>query len=421
MLEKLVFTKQNPSVFGGTMIIAGTAIGAGMLALPTISAGMWLWYSLGLMALTWLLMLLSAQALLEVNLYYAPGSSFHTLVKDNLGKFWNLVNGLSVAFVLYILIYAYVSGGGSMVMHTSMAVFGYEPPKALAGLFFGILLSGCVWWSTYLVDRLSVVLIGGMVLTFIFAMSGMLGEVKLANLLNVNSDDSPYEIFIFVALSTYLTSFCFHASVPSLVKYFGKEPKRINKCLVYGTLITLFAYLVWIVACDGNIARADFKEVIAQGGNVSHLIAAASSNLNGAFLLRMLEAFAFLAVVTSFLGAGLGLFDYIADLCGFDDSRLGRTKTLLVSFAPPILLEMLFPNGFLVAIGWAGLAATIWSVIIPALLLKANRKRLEKLPQEQGAFRVKGGDFTIYILLVFGCVVGVCHILYVLNYLPMYQ
>ena len=46
MLEKLVFTKQNPSVFGGTMIIAGTAIGAGMLALPTISAGMWLWLSL---------------------------------------------------------------------------------------------------------------------------------------------------------------------------------------------------------------------------------------------------------------------------------------------------------------------------------------------------------------------------------------
>lgn len=421
MLEKLIFAKRNPSVFGGTMIIAGTAIGAGMLALPTISAGMWLWYSLGLMALTWILMLLSAQALLEVNLSYAPGSSFHTLVRDNLGKFWNLVNGLSVAFVLYILIYAYVSGGGSIVMHTSMAVFGYEPPKMLAGLFFGILLSGCVWWSTYLVDRLSVILIGGMVLTFILAMSGMLGEVKLANLLNLNSNDNSYGIFIFVALSTYLTSFCFHASVPSLVKYFGKDAKSINKCLIYGTLITLFVYLIWIVACDGNIARMDFKEVIAQGGNVSHLIAAASSNLNGAFLLRMLESFAFLAVVTSFLGAGLGLFDYIADLCGFDDSRLGRTKTILVSFAPPILLEMLFPNGFLIAIGWAGLAATIWSVIIPALLLKSSRNRFADPSKEKIAFRVMGGNFTIYALLIFGSIVGFCHILYVLNYLPMYQ
>ena len=144
---------KKPSVLGGTMIIAGTAIGAGMLALPTISAGMWIWWSLGLMVITWLMMLLSSQAILEVNLNYNPGASFHTLVHDNLGKFWNLVNGLSVAFVLYILLYAYVSGGGSMVMHTSVALFGYEPPKFLSGLLFAILLSGCVWWSTYAVDR----------------------------------------------------------------------------------------------------------------------------------------------------------------------------------------------------------------------------------------------------------------------------
>ena len=103
---------------------------------------------------------------------------------------------------------------------------------------------------------------------------------------------------------------------------------------MYGTLIALFAYIIWIVACDGNIMRSDFKSVIAAGGNVSDLIEAASSNLNGSFLLRMLDAFAFLAVATSFLGAGLGLFDYMADLCGFDDSRLGRTKTMLVTFAP---------------------------------------------------------------------------------------
>ena len=115
----------KPSVLGGTMIIAGTAIGAGMLALPTISAGMWIWWSLALMVLTWLMMLFSSQAILEVNLNYKPGASFHTLVRDNLGKFWNLVNGLSVAFVLYILLYAYVSGGGSMVVHTFNAVFGY--------------------------------------------------------------------------------------------------------------------------------------------------------------------------------------------------------------------------------------------------------------------------------------------------------
>ena len=32
---------QKPSVLGGAMIIAGTVIGAGMLANPTATAGIW--------------------------------------------------------------------------------------------------------------------------------------------------------------------------------------------------------------------------------------------------------------------------------------------------------------------------------------------------------------------------------------------
>ena len=106
------------NVLGGTMIIAGTAIGAGMLALPMISAGMWIYWSLLLMVLTWMLMLRASQAILEVNLHYEPGSSFHTLVQDTLGPVWSTINGLAVAFVLYILVYAYVSGGGSTVQQT---------------------------------------------------------------------------------------------------------------------------------------------------------------------------------------------------------------------------------------------------------------------------------------------------------------
>lgn len=34
-------TKKLPSLFGGAMIITGTAIGAGMLANPTSTAGVW--------------------------------------------------------------------------------------------------------------------------------------------------------------------------------------------------------------------------------------------------------------------------------------------------------------------------------------------------------------------------------------------
>ena len=408
-------SSHKPSVLGGTMIIAGTAIGAGMLALPTISAGMWFYWSVGLLFACWLMMLLSSQALLEVNLHYEPGASFHTLVKDTLGPQWNLINGASVAFVLYILLYAYVSGGGSIVRHTLLATVGFELPKVVAGAAFAVILTACVWWSTWIVDRISVIMMGGMVITFVLSMTGLLGEIR-ANVLLDAGGTGPYLIFVWVALSTYLTSFCFHASVPSLVKYFGRAPREINKCLVGGTLIALACYLTWIIACDGNISRLQFKDVIADGGNVGDLVKAAGTNINSGLILRMLESFSYLAVATSFLGAGLGLFDYIADLCKFDDSRLGRTKTTLVTFLPPTLGGLLWPDGFLYAIGWAGLAATIWSVIVPAMMLKASRRKFSS-----HMFTAPGGNLAIYALLLFGLVTIVCHTLVVFNVLPMYK
>lgn len=401
-------------ILGGTMIVAGTAIGAGMLALPMISAGMWFYWSVGLLLVSWFCMFRSSQAILEVNLHFEPGDSFHTLVRELLGPFWSTLNGLAVAFVLYTLVYAYVSGGGSVVQQSLAPILGSTPPRLLSSLLFALLLTVCVWWSSKMVDRLSVLLMGGMALSFLLSISGMIGHIRLDTLLDVKGGGGQ-AIFIWGAVSTYLTSFCFHASVPSLVKYLGKEPRTINACLRYGTLIALVCYLSWIVAADGNIPREHFKAVIAAGGNVGDLVAAAGNNLNSV-VLRLLEAFSLLAVATSFLGAGLGLFDYMADLCNFDDSRLGRTKTLLITFAPPMLCGLIWPDGFLPAIGWAGLAASIWSVIVPALLLRAGRRRFAA-----HGYAAPGGALLVPLLLLYGILVAVCHTLFVFKLLPMYQ
>ena len=106
--------KKIPSLLGGAMIIAGTAIGAGMLANPTSTAGIWFVGSAIILFYTWFCMTTSGLMLLEANLHYPTGASFDTIVTDLLGKRWNFLNGLSVAFVLYILTYAYITSGGSI-------------------------------------------------------------------------------------------------------------------------------------------------------------------------------------------------------------------------------------------------------------------------------------------------------------------
>ncbi|MCG9697847.1 tryptophan permease [Shewanella sp. Isolate11] len=402
------------SVLGGAMIIAGTAVGAGMFSLPVVGAGMWFSYSVVMMLGVWFCMLVSGLLLLETNLHFEPGASFDTLTRDTLGNFWRIVNGLSIAFVLYILAYAYISGGGSIVNH-SLQGLGIALPQSLAGLIFAIGLAIIVFISTKAVDRITTIMLGGMIITFFLAIGNLLIEIEPVKLFAPNGEAS-YLPYLLAAIPFGLVSFGYHGNVPSLVKYYGKDPKTIVKAITLGTLIAFVIYLCWLMATMGNIARSEFVDIVAKGGNMGILVAALSDVMASDWLTTMLTLFANLAVASSFLGVTLGLFDYLADLFGFDETRTGRLKTAAVTFLPPTLLGLLFPNGFLIAIGFAALAATIWAAIVPALM--AHKAR-QLYPNSQG-FKVPGGTLVIGIVIAYGLLTATCHLLMMAELLPVY-
>ncbi len=397
------------------MIIAGTAVGAGMFSLPVVSSGMWFAWSSLFMLITWFCMFHSSLMILEANLHYPVGSSFDTFVRGILGRGWNLVNGISIAFVLYIVTYAYISGGSSIVIHTLESLFGAAPTPAISSLLFAIPLAFIVSLNTTAVSRIVTLLLVAMVLTFFIAIADLAVSITPAVLFNTEGKNAQYFPFVFAALPFFMTSFGFHGNVPSLVKYYGKEPLKIRSCLLYGSLLSLVIFLLWQASTLGNIARPDFKQVVADGGNIGVLVAALSSVSSGKSMGTLLNLFANFAIISSFLGVTLGLFDYLADLFKFDDSPAGRTKTALVTFAPPTLGGVFFPDGFLYAIGFAGLAATLLGGIIPALMVKKSRSRFKK-----SQYRVWGGNKLVYLVILYSVIVASCHILALLGWLPVY-
>lgn len=404
-----------PSIWGGVMLIGGTIIGAGMFSLPVVMSGAWFFWSLLALIFTWFCMLHSGLMILEANLNYRTGASFDTITKDLLGKGWNLVNGLSIAFVLYILTYAYISASGSILHHT-FATLSVNLPPRLLGLVFALVVAFVVWLSTKAVSRITAIVLGAKVITFFLTFGSLLGHVQPTVLFNQVSPGASYAPYLLMTLPFCLASFGYHGNVPSLMKYYGKDPSAIVRCLVGGTLLALVLYVVWLLSTMGNIPRHDFIAIADKGGNIDVLVQALGGVLNNKGLDVLLVVFSNFAVASSFLGVTLGLFDYLADLLGFDDSALGRLKTALLTFLPPVFGGLFWPNGFLYAIGYAGLAATIWAAIVPALLALKSRQRYGS-----PTFQVWGGKPLILLILIFGVGNACIHVLSSLNLLPVYH
>ena len=297
----------RPSVLGGAMIIAGTAVGAGMFSIPIVTSGVWFSGSVALLVYTGLHVAFrpddprSHAALSERRQLQHHG-------QDLLGKGWNAVNGLSVAFVLYILTYAYISAGGSIIAHTLEGIVGVG--QTTAGPVFALVVAFIVWLSTRAVDRLSTILIGGMVITFVMSVGDMFTHVQPAVLFNTGDDRASYLPYAPAALPYLLTSFGYHGNIPGLVKYYHKDSGSVVRSPVYGTLLALAIYILWQYVIQGNIARDAFKQVIAEGGNIGSLLKQMGNVSSSQTVSQLLNAFSYMALASSFLGVSLGLFDY---------------------------------------------------------------------------------------------------------------
>ena len=254
-----------------------------------------------------------------------------------------------------------------------------------------------------------------MVLSFTIGISGLASHVDMVKLLDSVGTNNRYAPFAMAMLPVALTSFGYHHSASSMRAYYGEE-RKASLAIAGGTIIALVLYLLWIVSIFGNLPRAQFGPVIEQGGNVDALLTALDSVIDSDHVASAINTFSVAAIISSFIGVSLGLFDFLADFFHFDDTRHGRTQCWMVTFIPPLLLSLFFPSGFLIAIGYAGAVTALLACIIPALLAWKTRK---KFPHDNG-FKVPGGQVTLCLTITFGVFAAIFHFLSMMGLLPVF-
>ena len=372
---------------GSTLLVAGTMIGAGMLAMPLTSAG--IGFSATLLLLLGLWALLTFTALLFVELYQtAPSDAgIGTLAEQYFGRPGRIISTAVLIIFLYALIAAYISGGGSLLADTGKT----------AVLIFTVFFGAFIVIGTHSVDKINRLLFFTMITTFIVVLALMLPAIKLDNLMAMPIDNA----LIISASPVFFTAFGFHGSIPSLNKYLDGNVKALRVAILVGSGITLFAYILWQLSTHGLLTQNEFLQILQKDPTLNGLVTATLTITQSSIMANTVKIFSTLALITSFLGVGIGLLECIEDLLKRSfNINAGRFSLGLMTFIPPIVFALFYPKGFILALGYAGQMFAFYAVVLPVSLVWKARKIHPNLP-----YKVWGGNLTLFIVLVLGVII----------------
>eukprot|EP00873_Tetraselmis_striata_P035180 jgi/Tetstr1/455444/TSEL_042273.t1 len=327
---------QPGSLMGAISLVAGTTVGAGILALPNTTAPAGFTASAVALSGGAGYAMVTALLLAEVNMNTmcdlgGGGVSIVSMASRTLGKTGTRVASAAYLFLHYCLLVAYMSRAGEALD----GMVGM-PPWLGSLSFAGVLGAMCYFSSTIVLDTINNTLFAGVLLSFGVLTSAAIFEVDPAELAKANWEEVPGTLPV-IALA-----FVFQNVVPVIVTNLEGDIGKVRQAIVLGTLLPFGMFLAWEAAILGNTGS------ISAGNDPVQALQLAKPSLSLA-----VNAFSFLAVATSFIGFVLGLSDFIADGMQL---RSGRQQPVpyLATLVPPYILAMLFPGVFFSALDAAG-------------------------------------------------------------------
>lgn len=371
-------------LLGSTLIIAGTTIGAGMLALPLASAGIGFTTSLIIMLGLWMLMAFTALLMVEIHQYAEQDATLHTLAKQILGDKGKWVATFAMLFLFYSLCAAYIAGGGAQFTQRIAHFSGMTVASSSGTLLFTILVALVVTIGTSTVDRVNRVLFAGKMIAMIAVLFFLAPNVSHTYLLSMPIEQG----LIVAAIPVIFTSFGFHGSIPAIVNYLDGDTPALRKAILLGSAIPLVIYIFWQMVTLGVVSQSTLLDNMG----LTALIGVLATTVNQSHLGNLIGVFADLALLTSFLGVSLGLFEFMGDSLRSKQGKINRPLTSIITFLPPLVFALFYPQGFIMALGYAAIALAILAIFLPLAMVIKVRQQASSTD-----YQVNGGNAALLI------------------------
>lgn len=354
-------------LIGTTLLIIGTSIGGGMLALPTVTASSGFWSSSLLLIFAWGVMTAGAFFLAEVNMWLHQDNHIVSMAKHTLGKSGAIVTWVCYLALLYALVAAYITGGSGVIQ--SLFISGHmHMPHWINSLIFTFILGAIVWHGIQSVDHVNRVLMSIKLLTLVLLVLLIIPHVK-PHALRIG-----HAHHLLGAITVVITSFGFATNVPTLCSYLKYDTKTIRRAIMIGSIATLVCYLIWDAAVQGSISGSWLTKIASDSNTTSELTQALSEISHSRMISISAHLFAGICMLTSFLGVSIGLSDFLSD--GLKVKK--QTNKLLiygVTFLPPLAIAIFYPQAFITALSYAGIFCLILLALLPSLMAWYGRYR----------------------------------------------
>ncbi|MGD8234339.1 aromatic amino acid transport family protein [Vibrio sp. TRT 1302] len=392
-------------VLGSTLIIAGTTIGAGMLALPLASAGIGFTTSLIIMIALWALMAYTALLMIEVHQHADQDATLHTLATQFLGIKGKWVASFAMMFLFYALCAAYIAGGGAQFGERIATFSGIEISPTTSTVLFTLLVAAVVTIGTATVDKVNRVLFSIKIIAMVMVLTFLAPNVTESYLLSMPVEQG----LVIAAIPVIFTSFGFHGSIPAIVNYLDGHTPSLRKAILIGSAIPLVIYIFWQVVTLGVVNQSQLLE--NQG--LSSLISTLATTVHRSNLAQTIGIFADLALLTSFLGVSLGLFEFLGDKINKSGNGGSRVLVGLVTFLPPMGFALFYPQGFIAALGYAAIALVVLAIFLPILMVKQARQQASTQ-----SYQVLGGNLGLIVTSSVGVIIVTAQVLITAGVLP---
>jgi tyrosine-specific transport protein len=379
---------QLPKTLSAALLIGGTCIGGGMLALPVETGLAGFFLSAISMLLTCAFMMSTGFLIIEANLWEKTGAHIFTMASDLLGRAGKYTTLIFYLFISYASLIAYITGGADILFAQLGSTF-------VSLMLFTLLFGALLYFSASVIGRINAILVFGLFISYFALVFLGLSEVKLKLLKVIHFKP------ILLTFPLMLTIFSFQTMLPSLSSFLGRNGQRLRRAVFFGLLMAFLIYFIWELIVLGSIpidGAHGLKEAYLTGQSATTSF---RYFLGSKWVVTMADFFAFFAIVTSFLGIGLGLFDFLFDVVKVERNPISKLGILLLILVPSLLCSFYIPNAFILMLDISGgFGDAVLNGIIPILMVFVGRYR--KGYTSNNALIQKP---MLYCLFAFACLV----------------